>query len=171
MSQQNKTRIVGLIVIVLLTTASTAGAVAYNNASLVSQSTTGPTISIPPATTPTPTTPNPSPAPTRQPSTSGTTYKNGTYSAKGTFNTPDGSVQIGVTITLASDKITTVSIDDSNISSRESQQYTTRFVNGINQLVVGKSINSVDVSRVSGASLTPIGFNKALEVIKNDAKA
>ncbi len=168
MTQQSKTKIIGLIVIVLLTTAGTAGAVAYNNATTPTQAST----STDTATSTTTTTTTPSTSSSSQSSTASTsTYKDGTYTANGSFTTPDGTERIGVTITLVSSKITKVSIDDSSIFSRESVQYTERFINGINSVVVGKNISDVKVSRVSGASLTPVGFNNALTTIKNDAKA
>jgi hypothetical protein len=76
-----------------------------------------------------------------------------------------------VTVTLASNKITTVSIDSSSITSGTSYEYTSLFADGINQAVDGQNINDVQVGRISGASLTPIGFNNALQTIKNDAQA
>jgi uncharacterized protein with FMN-binding domain len=175
MSQQTKTKIIGLIVIVLLTTATTAGAVAYNTGFL--QTLTSPNITAD-TSTPTQTSPatstataNQTPAAPQQNSVAGLAYKDGTYSADGSFYTPDGTEQIGVKVTVVSDKITALTIDDSGIYSRESVQYTNRFISGINKLVVGKKLSDVNVSRVSGASLTPIGFNNALDTIKNDAKA
>lgn len=172
MTQQSKTKIIGLIVIVLLTTAGTAGAVVYNNATTPSEVlSTNDTSTTTTTSTAGTTTTVPSPSTTTNASSSTSAYKDGTYSAKGTFHTPDGSAYIGVTLTLASSKITKVSIDDSGISSRESVQYTERFISGINSIVVGKNIDEVKVSRVSGASLTPVGFNNALTTIKNDAKA
>ena len=167
MTQQSKTKIIGLIVIVLLTTAGTAGAVAYNNATTPTQAST----STDTATSTTTTTTTPSTSSSQSSAASTSTYKDGTYTANGSFTTPDGTERIGVTITLVSSKITKVSIDDSSIFSRESVQYTERFINGINSVVVGKNISDVKVSRVSGASLTPVGFNNALTTIKNDAKA
>jgi uncharacterized protein with FMN-binding domain len=157
-SKQTKTQIIGLIVIVLLAISGTTGAVVYNNVSqqIVSTTqtpTTDTTVATPTASLPV------------------TSYKNGTYFANGSFNTPDGRTQIGVTLTIADDTITAVSIDGSGIDSRESVQYTQRFINGIDQLVIGKNVSSVSISRVSGASLTPVGFNAALETIKNDARA
>ncbi|TAL14092.1 calcium-binding protein [Patescibacteria group bacterium] len=170
MSDQTKTKIIGLIVIVLVTTVGTAGAVAYNArsnqqiAASASQpnvvSTTSSSQTTTSATSPTPTT-----------SSTANTYKDGTYTANGSFYTPDGTEQIGVKLTLASDKITAVSIDSSSIYSGTSVEYTNRFSDGISSAVVGKNIADVQVYRISGASLTPMGFNNALTTIENEAKA
>jgi len=75
-----------------------------------------------------------------------------------------------VSLTLSNDKITSVSIDSSNIYSGTSLEYTQRFSRGIKSAVVGKNIGSVQVGRISGASLTPMGFNNALDTIKTVAK-
>ena len=45
------------------------------------------------------------------------------------------------------------------------------FAGGIADEVVGKSIASLTVSTVAGSSLTSLGFNKAIDTIKADAKA
>jgi len=179
MSQQNRVKIIGLITIVLLSTAATTGVVVIKNVHDASQQAyapnvinTNPTVPSQSTNGQTPSTPaidssqssSASPAPAF-------TYKDGNYSATGQFYTPDGTEQIGVTLTLSGDKITSVSIDDSAIYSGTSFEYTQRFIRGINSVVVGKNIDSVSVGRISGASLTPIGFNNALDTIKSEAKA
>jgi uncharacterized protein with FMN-binding domain len=174
MTDQNRTKIIGLMVIVLLTVIGTAGAVAYNNRPLASQQSMASNTSLGTSSTSlnagtqsAGTTPTSNTTPTSPSST----YKDGTYTSNGSFYTPNGSEQIGVTITLASNKITNVSIDSSSISSNTSYEYTSLFKDGINQAVDGQNIKDVQVGRISGASLTPIGFNSALEIIKNEAQA
>jgi len=54
--------------------------------------------------------------------------------------------------------------------NRESQHYQSRFLSGYKQYVVGKNISSVNLTNVSGSSLTPIGFDNALTQIKAQAK-
>ena len=161
MSQQNKTKIIGLIVIVLLSTAATTGVVLVKNgrnsdalsSTSTQSSTTASTYGATQATSSTP-----------------SSYKDGTYTAQGSFDTPNGTEQIGVTIKLSGNNITSVSVDDSSIYSGTSFAYTERFINGLNSVVVGKNIDTVSVGRISGASLTPIGFNAALDTIKSQAK-
>ena len=176
MSDQTRTKIVGLIVIVLLTTVGTVGAAAYNNRqnqevalSANQPNVVGITSSSQPATTATSTSSSAGSTPTAPSGTS--TYKDGSYTANGSFYTPDGTEQIGVTLTLKSDKITAVSIDASSIYSGTSSAYTSRFSDGISSAVVGKNIADAQVYRISGASLTPVGFDNALTSIENAAKA
>ncbi len=45
------------------------------------------------------------------------------------------------------------------------------FIGGIGAIVVGKDIDSIQVDKVGGSSLTSGGFTKAVEEIKADAAA
>lgn len=157
MSQQNKSRLIGLVAIVLISTAATTGTVLVK-AAQDNQVTSQPNILN-------------SNSATASTTSTAATYKDGTYNASGSFYTPDGVEQIGVTVTLAKGDISSVKVDDSNIYNGTSFAYTERFVNGINSVVVGKNIDNVNVGRISGASLTPMGFNSAIDTIKNDARA
>jgi uncharacterized protein with FMN-binding domain len=100
--------------------------------------------------------------------TSNSTYKDGTYTATGSYSTPGGIETITVTATLAGNTISSVSADGS-ANGGDSAQYQSRFLSNYESLVVGKNINSVSLSRVSGSSLTSNGFNSALTKIKNEA--
>ena len=51
----------------------------------------------------------------------------------------------------------------------ESKHYQGQFVEGISAVVVGKSLDELNVGIVSGSSLTSGGFNAALELIKAEA--
>ena len=97
-------------------------------------------------------------------------YKNGTYSASGTYQSPGGNESINVSVTLKDGAITDTSAT-TQAASGTSQQYQSEFVNNYKTLVVGKSINDVNLSRVAGSSLTSGGFNQAIEQIKADARA
>ncbi len=176
MSKQDKSQILGLIAIILISTASTIGTVVLDNQlSVNTKIVPSSNLVVPASATTTVPVSNDTKTNLITPSTSLQTassfkYKDGTYSSNGAFDTPDGTERIGVGATISGDKVTRLSIDDSNINSSESAQYTRRFMNGINSMVVGRSLDSISVSRVSGASLTPMGFNRALETIKNEAK-
>jgi len=98
------------------------------------------------------------------------TYKNGTYSATGSYMSPGGQDQIAVTLTLVNDIVTDVSVTPYP-GDHTSQRYMDRFVSGYKQYVVGQNIASINLTRVSGSSLTPTGFNNALAQIKSKAKA
>lgn len=173
MSDTSRTKIIGLIVIVLVTTVGTAGTVAYNNRPPLSHVTVASNAAL--ASTSMASTAGTASSDTSSPSSgttsSSTMYKDGTYTANGSFYVPNGYEHIGVTLTLVHNTITTVSIDSSSITSGTSQEYTSIFADGINQTVDGRNINDVHVGRISGSSLTPIGFNNALQIIKNDARA
>lgn len=117
-------------------------------------------------------TPTPAPVITTKPlpTKTSTLYKNGTYSATGSYMSPGGYDEIGVTVTLKDDVITSVSavnMAGDNTSSR----YEDRFISGMNQYVVGQNIKDVYLTKISGASLTPKGFNDAINQIKVQAKA
>jgi len=95
-------------------------------------------------------------------------YKDGTYEATGNYNTPGGNESIDVTIVIQNGKIVDSSVTNS-AKSRESRAYQSDFVNGYKDLVKGKGISTLRLSRVAGSSLTPRGFNEAIDAIKTQA--
>ena len=112
-----------------------------------------------------------------QPTDAGTTdagsngsgaYADGTYTADGSYATPESVETISVTVTLENDVITAVEVTG-DPQKRESEQYQGRFIGGIADVVVGKDIDEIQVSRVAGSSLTSGGFNDAIDTIKSEA--
>jgi uncharacterized protein with FMN-binding domain len=101
---------------------------------------------------------------------SGGAYADGTYTAEGTYQTPESVETISVTVTLKDDVVTAVSVTG-NPTRAESQQYQSQFIGGISDVVVGKDIDTLSVSRVAGSSLTSGGFNEAIDEIKSEAAA
>jgi uncharacterized protein with FMN-binding domain len=99
---------------------------------------------------------------------SGGDYADGTYTADGSYQSPGGEESVSVSITLEGDIVTAVTVTP-HATSGNSKQYQSQFASGIAGQVVGKEIDSLDVSRVAGSSLTSGGFNDALEQIKADA--
>ena len=97
-------------------------------------------------------------------------YTDGTYTADGSYVTPESVETISVTVTLESDVITAVEVTG-DPQARESQEYQGKFIGGISDAVVGQDIDEISVSRVAGSSLTSGGFNKAIEDIKSQAAA
>ena len=97
-------------------------------------------------------------------------YKNGTYTATGSYDSPAGMESINVSITLNNGIVTASSVTNM-AGDRTSSRYQTRFIGGYQPYVVGKSIDSIKLGVISGSSLTPIGFNNALATIKAKAKA
>lgn len=97
-------------------------------------------------------------------------YANGTYTAQGSYATPESVETITVTVTLADDVVTGVEVTG-DPQKRESKQYQGQFIGGIADVVVGKDIDELQVSRVAGSSLTSGGFNQAIEAIRAEAAA
>lgn len=98
------------------------------------------------------------------------TYKNGTYSAVGDYVSPGGAEQVGVTLTLKDDVVTDVNFE-SKAERPMSVRFQGLFASGYKDFVVGKKIDEIQLTKVSGSSLTPKGFNDALAKIKAEAKS
>ncbi|GAA5207851.1 FMN-binding protein [Microbacterium kyungheense] len=96
------------------------------------------------------------------------TYADGTYTAEGSYPTPESVETISVTVTLKDDIVTDVEVTG-NPQKRESEEYQGKFIGGIAAVVVGQDIDDLQVSRVAGSSLTSGGFNDAIETIKSEA--
>ncbi len=94
----------------------------------------------------------------------------GDYSAEGSYSNPGGQSEVQVDLTITDGKIADIKVTPgaTNLTSRSYQQ---KFAGGISGEVVGKSLDELDVSKVSGSSLTSQGFNQAIEQIKADARA
>ncbi|GAB3602389.1 FMN-binding protein [Microbacterium aureliae] len=95
-------------------------------------------------------------------------YADGTYTAEGSYATPETVETISVTVTLESDVVTAVEVTG-DPQRPESEQYQGRFIGGISDEVVGRDLDEIAVTRVAGSSLTSGGFMQALEAIKADA--
>lgn len=101
---------------------------------------------------------------------SAATYADGTYTAEGSYQTPETVEQISVTLTLADGIVTDVTVTG-DPQAPETEQYQGQFIDGIAEEVDGKALDDLDVSRVAGSSLTSGGFNAAVESIKEQAAA
>ncbi len=106
---------------------------------------------------------------TNQATASSFTYTAGSYTAEGSYQTPENQAAIKVTLTVLADG----TITDSNVigesSGGNSREYQQLFINGYKSKVVGQKISTLRLGNVSGSSLTPIGFNNALAVIRREA--
>lgn len=99
---------------------------------------------------------------------SGAGYKDGTYSADGTYKSPIGTETVGVQLTLANGTVSAVEITE-HPSNPNTRKFQGQFASGIADQVVGKSLDEIKVSKVAGSSLTSGGFNQAVEEIKTQA--
>lgn len=107
---------------------------------------------------------------TLTPTVSTTRYKDGTYSVEGNYISPGGAEKVGVALTIKSDIVvdSVLTIKAERPISVDKQ---TAFAAGYKQYVIGKKLDDISVGKVSGASLTPKGFNDAVEKIKVQAQS
>lgn len=98
------------------------------------------------------------------------TYTDGTYTAEGSYQTPESVESVSVTLTIADGVVTDVEVTG-DPQARETEEYQSKFISGISDEVVGVALDDLKVSRVSGSSLTSGGFNAAVESIKEQAAA
>jgi hypothetical protein len=96
-------------------------------------------------------------------------YKDGTYSAVGSYNSPAGTEQVSVSLVLKNNIVTDSTFSATSNSGR-SKAYQNEFASGYKAFVIGKNISTINVGKVSGSSLTGTGFNNALAKIKAQAK-
>ena len=97
-------------------------------------------------------------------------YKNGEYTQSSGYLSPGGTEQIQVKLKLENDIIVDTAVEFKPTKS-ESVTFQEIFTQNYKQYVLGKNITEVILDKVSGSSLTPKGFNNALEKIKAQAKA
>ena len=97
-------------------------------------------------------------------------YKDGTYTATGSYMSPGGADKIGVTLTIKNGVVTDASVAPMP-GDHMSQRYQTMFASGYTTYVVGKNLSDLNVGKVSGSSLTPQGFNDAVAQIRAQAQA
>lgn len=94
-------------------------------------------------------------------------FLDGTYQSSISYRVPEGKYSMDVAITITNDIVTAV---NTTFNSRaEHDSYTRRFVKSYESSVIGKDIETLNLSRVGGASLTTKAFNDALDTIRTDA--
>jgi len=97
-------------------------------------------------------------------------YADGTYTAEGSYRTPETVETIDVTLTIADDTVTDVEVVGDPLAP-ESKNFQGQFIAGISDVVVGKKLDELQVDRVAGSSLTSGGFDQAVVRIKDEAAA
>ncbi|MCC9196078.1 FMN-binding protein [Arthrobacter sp. zg-Y820] len=96
-------------------------------------------------------------------------YADGEYSAQGTYTPPSNTTEeVDVTLTLEGGVVTALEVTASG-NHPTSKQYQREFTSGVQEEVVGKNLDELDVDKIAGSSLTSSGFNKALESIRTEA--
>ena len=107
---------------------------------------------------------------TTKDSVSANTYKDGTYTAIGSYMSPGGPDKISVTLTVKNDVVTVASVTPMP-GDNESSRYQGIFASNYQSQVVGQNLSSLNLTKVSRSSLTPKGFDDALDQIRTQAKA
>ena len=97
-------------------------------------------------------------------------YKDGEYKQEGIYVSPAGQEQIDVDISIKGGIITEAAVTP-KAENPKSKYMQGVFVENYKQLVIGKNIKDLKLGKVAGSSLTPQGFNDALEKIKVQAKS
>lgn len=98
------------------------------------------------------------------------TYKDGIYTARASYEVPDGENILIAKMTVAGGRITAIS-PENKYRGGESAFYIDQFDSNITGAVVGRSLDALHVGRVGGASLTSSAFNAELDTIRNEAKS
>ncbi len=97
-------------------------------------------------------------------------YKDGVYTQEGDYTSPGGAEQIQVSLTLKGGIVT-----DAQVTPEATRPISLKmqgvFADNYKPMVIGKNINDLNLGKVSGSSLTPKGFNDAVEKIKVQAKS
>lgn len=102
-----------------------------------------------------------SPAPTQ--------FEAGNYEATGLYQSPGGVQEVLVRMEL-DEEGTVVEVEvEPQARVGNAAQFQQQFARGIRAKVVGVPITDLDVTRVSGSSLTSGGFNAAVEKIIEEA--
>jgi hypothetical protein len=97
-------------------------------------------------------------------------YKDGQHKTQVTYQTPKRDVYLmDVSLTVVNDIVTDAEIAYSQGAEKDPNAQ--KFDAAYRVEVIGKDIDSINLSRVGGASLTTGAFNNALANIKADAKS
>jgi hypothetical protein len=140
-----------------------------NDSALLENGTTN--TDIIPSETPSETIEEKIPDNTDTPSVPASTYEDGTYTTEISYKVPSSQMEpMTVKLTLVNDIISDVELEFEGVigTSRLNQA---KFVGAYEPLVIGKDIDTLNLSRVGGASLTTKAFNEALIKIKADASS
>lgn len=100
----------------------------------------------------------------------GTQMRDGIYTTIGNYISPGGQEELGVTLTLSNGVITDAEVEvmaTRPISKAMQEDFAANYKTS----VVGKNISDLQLGKISGSSLSPQGFNDALEKIKQQAQS
>lgn len=97
-------------------------------------------------------------------------YQDGKYEAMGKYMSPGGEREVAVSLTLADGVVTDASFEGF-ATDPTSQRFQGEFAEGYQAMVVGRTLDELNLQKVSGSSLTPKGFMDAVQSIKQQAQS
>ena len=106
----------------------------------------------------------PTPANITETTLAGEEIADGTYEAKGEYTSPAGKETIDVKLTIKGGLIESAEMTP-NAVNPGSVKFQGIFKENFKAQVVGKKISEIKLDKVSGSSLTPKGFNDAIQKI------
>jgi uncharacterized protein with FMN-binding domain len=98
------------------------------------------------------------------------TFQDGTYSAVGRYTSPGGPSAVAVTLTIQQGVVRSVKVVP-KAENPTAAGYEAQFSSGVGAKVVGRRLTDLNVTTVSGSSLTSQGFDAAVAAIEAKAKA
>ena len=98
------------------------------------------------------------------------TFKDGEYTATGSYVSPAGPESVEVTVKIENGVVTDAEFVGNAVNPRSIQKQG-KFKEGYKASVVGKDIASLELGVTNGSSLTPQGFNDALDQIRDQAQS
>jgi uncharacterized protein with FMN-binding domain len=110
---------------------------------------------------------SPAPSSPGRSGASGTAYRDGSYTVRGVYGGAPSYMTI--TLALADDAITDVTVEPMPENNDTSRGYQERFAAAVPDEVIGKSLDDADVGIIAGASGCADGFNDALAKIRDQA--
>ncbi|MGN6446839.1 FMN-binding protein [Amnibacterium sp.] len=97
------------------------------------------------------------------------TLKDGHYTALGKYVSPGGASAVDVELTLRDGTVTELHVTP-KAENPTAQQYESHFASGVGAQAVGRKITELNVTKVSGSSLTSQGFDDAIAAIEAEAR-
>lgn len=98
-------------------------------------------------------------------------YQDGEYTATGSYIPPSNTKEeVTVSLTLSGGIVTELNVSTSG-NHPTSKRYQAEFTDGVQEQVVGKPIDGLNVDKIASSSLTSSGFNKALDAIMSEASS
>ncbi len=94
-------------------------------------------------------------------------YADGNYGAKAIYG-PINEDSINVSVSVQNETVKAVKVTP-HYATAISKKYQTKFIKAIESAVVGQPLKGLNVTQVGGASWTSDAFNKALDVIRENA--